>query len=167
MQLEEVMEAAEKCSAPFEVRDIIKQQQEENERLRDTMLKVSKVFEMMANHNKLFTDNTARYAFRKARDIITEALASGQILLNDFVFQILSLGSKVYRIERYNDENKIYEYTVNRMEQYLSGNEKQVVYSAHCKELEGFATENIMFFESAIGETVWLSYEEAQKELTI
>ena len=94
------------------------------------------------------------------------AIAS-QIQSKGFLLPDCPLGSTVYRIERYNDENKIYEYTVNRMEQYLSGNEKQVVYSAHCEELEGFATENIMFFESAIGETVWLSYEEAQKELTI
>ena len=75
---------------------------------------------------------------------------------------LCKLGGYVYRMEKYNGENKVYRYKVTGISYELHGDEASPLYSARCEELEGYATERLMFFESAVGKTVFLAEEDVE-----
>ena len=69
----------------------------------------------------------------------------------------LKPGDKIFRVERYNHENKVYEYKIIHIEQNRIDGETTNIYYAKCEELVGYATENLLFFEECICKTVFLS----------
>lgn len=85
------------------------------------------------------------------------------LIRNGAVLPLCSLGGNVYRMEKYNGENKIFRYKVTGISYELCGNEVSTLYSARCEELEGYATEHLMFFESAVGKTVFLAEEDVER----
>ena len=87
------------------------------------------------------------------------------LINNGALLPLCKLGGYVYRMEKYNGENKVFRYKVIGVSYELHGDEASPLYSARCEELEGYATERLMFFESAVGKTVFLAEEDVCKEV--
>lgn len=98
----------------------------------------------------------------------SEIKANAETLCKNFkdksriIEPLCKLGGYVYRMEKYNGENKIFRYKVIGISYELHGDETSPLYSARCEELEGYATERLMFFESAVGKTVFLAEEDVE-----